>query len=265
METKLENKTVLLTGLPRTGSTLLQNLLAQNTNFHVESNSALYRVMLDNKHCCEKVAIEQLTGSGKQVSFKQELLKSIPKIYYPNVEGKIILEKSRDWAFINGLNMAREYIQKDIKSIVMVRPLEEIVASLVRVANENNQEVSYEDFLHPAAASGALVMGSFHATYAASKTKDPSLLFVSYNDLVKNTQQTLSRIYSHIEVKKFTHDTQKVDQVVFEDDESIGISGMHTIRPKISVQENKVILPEWVRKYCKSLTHQLFSEIDKEP
>lgn len=64
-------KMVLLAGLPRTGSTLLSNILAQNSNIHIESNSALCQVMWDTKISCEENASEQLKGAGKHLSFKK--------------------------------------------------------------------------------------------------------------------------------------------------------------------------------------------------
>ncbi len=65
---------VLLSGLPRTGSTLLQNILVQNTKIHAEGNSGLCQIMWDSKISCEQNAVQQLIGAGKDVSFKVDSL-----------------------------------------------------------------------------------------------------------------------------------------------------------------------------------------------
>ena len=252
-------KMVLLAGLPLTGSTLLSNILAQNSNIHIESNSALCQVMWDAKVSCEEHASEQLKGAGKHLSFKKSLLKSIPETYYPDAKNKVVFDKCRPWVNQFNINMARSYIDQNIRSIVMVRPMEEVVASYARIYFKNNGETPYEKIL---THGNHVLMGSFSATLEAAKAKDPSFLFVSYSDLIKNTQAVLSRIYAHIEEEQFIHNTQKVDQVVFEDDDSNNMNGMHDIRSKIQRQLNPVVLPDWVMKRCKELTEALYSELD---
>jgi sulfotransferase len=255
-------KIVLLAGLPRTGSTLLSNILAQNSNMHVESNSALCQVMWDAKISCEEHANEQLMGAGKHISFRKNLMESIPQIYYPNAENKVVLDKCRPWVNQFNINMARTYIDQNIRSIVMVRPMEEVVASYARIYFKNNGETPYEKLL---THGNHLLMASFAATLEAAKAKDPSFLFVSYDDLVKNTQAVLNKIYSHIQEDPFVHNTQQVDQVVFEDDASNNMHGMHKIRRKVQRQLNPVVLPDWVLTKCKGLTETLYSELEFNP
>tara|TARA_R100001440_G_scaffold26243_2_gene42712 strand:- start:2663 stop:3472 length:810 start_codon:yes stop_codon:yes gene_type:complete len=252
-------KMVLLAGLPRTGSTLLSNILAQNSNIHIESNSALCQVMWDTKISCEENASEQLKGAGKHLSFKKSLLKSIPKIYYPDAENKVVFDKCRPWVNQFNINMARNYIDQNIRSIVMVRPMEEVVASYARIYLKNNGETPYEKIL---THGNHLLMASFAATLEAAKTKDPSFLFVSYDELIKNTQEVLKKIYIHIGENQFIHNTQKIDQVVLENDEANNMKGMHDIRSKIQRQFNPVVLPDWVMKRCKDLTKVLYSELN---
>lgn len=252
-------KIVLLAGLPRTGSTLLSNILAQNSKIHIESNSALCQVMWDAKVSCEEHASEQLKGAGKHLSFKKNLLESIPKTYYPNAKNKIVFDKCRPWVNQFNINMARKYIDQNIRSIVMVRPMEQVVASYARIYFQNNGETPYEKLL---THGNHVLMGSFSATLEAAKAKDSSFLFVSYNDLIKNTQAVLNKIYSHIGENKFIHNTQKINQVVFENDAANNMNGMHVIRSKIQRQFNPVVLPDWVMKRCKDLTKVLYSELN---
>mgnify|MGYP003642333590 CR=1 FL=1 len=248
---------VLLAGLPRTGSTLLQNLLAQNPDVHSEGNSALCQVMWDAKVSCEHNAAEPLIGAGKDISFKQDLLRAIPSIYYSDATGKIVLDKSRTWVQGDNLLMAREYLDVEIKSIVMVRPLDEIVASFARVANESNSSFSYEALM-----ADREFIREVHVTFCAAKSKDPSLVFVSYDELVSDPRNTLARIYNHIGAEPFVHNVRKVEQTVFEDDERNNMVGMHDIRPEIAKQANEVVLPDWVKAACEDMTHAIFSEID---
>ena len=266
MKNDSENKIVLLAGLRRTGSTLLQNLLAQNPNLHAEGYSALCQVMWDAKASCEDRALKSLIGVRKDISFKNDLLRSIPNVYYPDVKGKTIFDKCRPWVNEANIGMARDFIDKDIKSIIMVRPLDEIAASYAsgyarvhpQIMFGNNIESLYETLFD----EHGTFMHEFNATYYAAKLKDPSSLFVSYDDLVSKPQKTLSRIYSHLGMQEFIHNTHKIKQVVFEDDERNNMRGMHEIRPKISRQKNEFILSDSVRSACQYMTKSLFLEID---
>ena len=253
-----DQQIVLLAGLPRTGSTLLQNLLAQNPDVYLEGNSALCQVMWDAKISCEYHAAEQLKGVGKDITFKDALLRGIPSTYYPDVECSIILDKCRNWVNEPNIAMARDYISPDVRSIVMVRPIEEIVASFARVAAENNSAFSYEALL----AQGCDLDRAVQATHYAAKSKDPSFLFVSYDDVVRRTDETLTRIYNHIGKEPFDHNVHQVEQTVFEDDERNNMVGMHDIRPEIAKQVNEVVLPDWVKAVCENMTREIFSEID---
>lgn len=246
---------VLLSGLPRTGSTLLQNILVQNTKIHAEGNSGLCQVMWDSKISCEQNAAQQLIGVGKDVSFKVDFLKKIPSIYYPDSAGKIVFDKCRRWVNTENICMARKYIAKDVKAIVMVRPIEEIVASFARVSALNNRPPNYESLLLDGSSE---FLRDIHATYTASNSKNPNFLFISYGDLVTDTEKTLSRIYKHIGADRFIHNTQHCVQTVFEDDKRNNMVGMHTIRPKIAYETNKVVLPDWVKDVCINITDKFF-------
>lgn len=213
--------------------------------------------MWDAKVSCEHRAAQQLIGVGKDVSFTKQLISSIPSIYYPEISDKIILEKTRTWVQGDNLAMARQYISEDIKSIVMVRPVDEIVASFARVSLENNLDFSYDALLR----RDSEFHRALQSTYYAAKSKDSSLVFVSYDELVLEPEVALGKIYRHIGANPFAHNLRVVTQTVFEDDERNNQVGMHDVRPDISKQENKIILPDDVKAQCDMLTIELFDEI----
>jgi len=253
---KSKMKLVLLAGLPRTGSTLLQNILIQNPEIQTEGNSALCQVMGDAIISCEQNASPQLIGVGKDISFKKSLLQNIPNIYYPDFKNKVVIDKSRLWASEHNISMAREYISKDVKAIVLYRPIEEIVASFAKLYPEDRRESVYVALLNDASD----FFREIYSTYEAKNSNDPNFLFVSYDDITLNTEKTLSDIYKHIGLNRFIHNTRVINQTVFEDDERNNVApGMHIIRPKIEKQINPVILPDWVKELCRNITNG-FSE-----
>ncbi len=172
MPSKSKMKLVLLAGLPRTGSTLLQNILIQNPEIQTEGNSALCQVMGDAIISCEQNASPQLIGVGKDISFKKSLLQNIPNIYYPDFKNKVVIDKSRLWASEHNISMAREYISKDVKAIVLYRPIEEIVASFAKLYPEDRRESVYVALLNDASD----FFREIYSTYEAKNSNDPNFL-----------------------------------------------------------------------------------------
>jgi hypothetical protein len=249
---KSKMKLVLLAGLPRTGSTLLQNILIQNPKIQTEGNSALCQVMSDAKNSCEQNALHQLIGVGKDISFKESLLRNMPSIYYPEFKNKVVIDKCRMWVSEPNISLAREYISKDVKAIVLYRPIEEIVASYAKLYPKNRREFVYASLLN----NSSDFLREIYSTYEAKNSNDPNFLFVSYDDITLNTEKTLSDIYKHIGLDRFIHNTRVINQTVFEDDERNNVAPeMHIIRPKIEKQINPVILPDRVKAICRNITN----------
>ena len=74
---------VCLSGLPRSGSTLLSALLSQNPEIHAEGNSAVCQLMWDMQQSCLSAAKEQLLANNRQSTIK-DIISQIPHLYYKN-------------------------------------------------------------------------------------------------------------------------------------------------------------------------------------
>jgi sulfotransferase len=121
---------VCLSGLPRSGSTLLSAILSQNPKIHSEGNSAVCQLMWDMQQSCLNNCKEQLSANKREDTAK-DLIKSIPEIYYNNIDEneKIIVDKCRSWTIPENVNLLKEYVDKDIKIIVLERPILNIINS----------------------------------------------------------------------------------------------------------------------------------------
>jgi hypothetical protein len=85
MEKQKEKKQfVCLSGLPRTGSTLLSAILGQNPKIHAEGNSAVCQLMWDMYCSCTQNAKEQLLANNRSHTM-MNLIKSIPQVYYKDI------------------------------------------------------------------------------------------------------------------------------------------------------------------------------------
>jgi sulfotransferase len=58
-------------------------------------------------------------------------------------------------------------------------------------------------------------------------------LFVKFEDLTKNPQEELNRVYDYFGVERYQHDFNNIEQITQEDDRIHGIFGDHKIRQEV--------------------------------
>jgi sulfotransferase len=234
---------VALSGLPRTGSTLLSAILSQNPNIHAEGNSAVCQLMWDMQQSIERS--EQLRANGKQLQNK--MVKQIPNIYYDDVKKPIVVDKCRSWTLPANMQMLKNYFDNAPKIIVLVRPVREIVASFMSLRKlngwQNLSEGLFDDGSEP-------LMRSLAGVEWAHNNNDGEYLFVSYDELVTDTKTALNRIYAHCGWQIFNHNFDNIVATHKENDAIYGLIGQHDIRPQINKRNLDIELSDELIKKC---------------
>jgi hypothetical protein len=247
-------------GLPRTGSTLLINLLMQNPNIHGEGASLLCELMWQTQQLCDN---HPPLFANNRLGTKKDLVSALPSLYYKDIKKPIIIEKGRTWCHPANVQMWRENINPDQKFVVLVRPIEDVVKSLVSLRIKNDQQGDlYEDLMQP----GSEPIYRAAEAIALCKTQpQENFLYVDYRDLVSDPIKVLDLIYAFYGWDKFQHNVEKVEQVFTEDDQYHGLDGMHKIRETISVKQVNVDLPPKAAEFCEKLNKMVYDkQIDGE-
>lgn len=224
---------VALSGLPRTGSTLLSAILSQNPEIHAEGNSAVCQLMWDMQVSCQTTASEQLLANHRYMD-QDALVSAIPAIYYRDVKATHIVDKCRSWTLPANMDMLRRYIPNDPKVIVLTRPVDEIVASFVRLREANGWTGDLEaGLLEPGSEP---IMRSLDGVTLARESGSSEFLFVEYTNLVSDTDEVLKSIYEFCEFDPFKHDMTNIVNNHPEDDSVYGLIGQHEIRSTIGAR-----------------------------
>ncbi len=236
----MEQKIFYQSSLPRAGSTLLQNLIGQNPDFHVTPTSGMIDLMLGarigyngNK---EAYAGDKEMWKTGFYAFCREGLKG----YAANLTTKpYILDKNRNWASCYPL-LANMYFNPKI--LFLVRDLRAVFASMEKKFRANpdrdqgevdnakltglttQQRVELWSVSHPIGHALPKLQQSI-----LDKTAQ-KFLFLRYEDLCKNPEPMIQSIYQYLEVPYFKHNYDLIPQVTVEDDTVHGIYGDHTIR-----------------------------------
>ena len=254
-----------MSGLPRSGSTLLTALLNQNPNIHASTNSPL----LDTIHYTEEYLLknsEQYKANPKPER-AHKVLSSIPNNYYFNTPENIIVDKSRGW--VNQIEHIKDYITKKPKIICPVRDIHDIISSflyLIQKSNttsfidkgliEKNIPITNDNRADYLMSSEGSIGLSYHAlSEAYRKGNDKYLLLVDYDDLIKNSQQELNKIYDFLEIPKFTHNFDSVKTKEDENDSVYQLENMHTVRDKVEKihRDNTKFLSKYILNKYKNM------------
>jgi sulfotransferase len=243
-------KFIALSGLPRSGSTLLSSILSQNPNIHAEGNSAVCQLMWDMQCSVLGTANQQLIASDR-LDTGIELIKNIPNTYYKDVTASTVIDKCRSWTLPDNMNMLYKYIDKKPKVIVLERPIIDIVKSFVSLRLKNNwqgnpEEGLLDDWSEP-------IVRSYNGVKWAKENNHGEFLFVKYDDIVIDATETLKKIYDFCELEYFEHNFNNIINKHPENDEVYEMIGQHDIRPTISKRDIKVKLSNEIIKKCKEL------------
>ena len=86
-----------ISGLPRSGSTLLCNILLQNPKFHVTATSGLLDVLYNVRNQWNNLIEFQTASKQWSDATQLRVLQSIISGYFGDVTKPIIFDKSRGW------------------------------------------------------------------------------------------------------------------------------------------------------------------------
>ena len=249
-------KFIGLSGLPRSGATLLSAILDQNPEIHAEGNSALCQLMWDMQESCYGPAKDQLYAANREHTIPG-MVAAIPSAYYKDVSANVIVDKCRSWTIPNNMAMLQKYFAGSPKVIVMERPLVDICKSFRRIHKSNGTEVDLgaddpERILRP--NSEPIVRSLDGVIWAKQNNENGNFLFVKYDELVTNTERVLASIYDFCEISPFKHDLSNIINNYPEDDAGVyNTPGLHDIRPIICKRQVDETLQDFVADKCAEL------------
>lgn len=229
--------------LPRAGSTLIQNIIAQNPEFYCTPTSGLADLILNAKNTyANSQAILSQDKDVMEKAFLSFCRAGLQGFFNNITQKQYVVDKSREWGIhYNLLNM----LNPNPKIICMVRDIRSIYSSMEKNFRKNPHRESHIqnpqqligttlDKRLDIWASGVPVGTSVDRLKDIIQQKiDKKILFIRYEDLMSNPEYEMKRIYEYFEMPYYDrHDFENVTQFTNENDIVHGIFGDHTLRPK---------------------------------
>ena len=269
MMREMTKKYYFMSGLPRSGSTLLSAILNQNPRFHSGPSSPVVGLMLMLE---KQLAQDELFLAYPKRQQAGELVANVIKHYYSDVSSdkQVIFDKNRSW--VNRVHYISGYFGVEPKILCPVRNVDEILASFIAMHRRNPYEVNGRvNFIDEmliksnipltddnrcqfiASPNGILGQSYNGIRQALMEGHQKSLHFIEYDDLINKPEETMRKVYEFLGEPYFDHKFEDIVNIHKENDGVVyGLADMHDVRDKLEKTsiDPKEILSEETLQRC---------------
>jgi sulfotransferase len=244
----MRNRIHFISGLPRSGSTLLAALLRQNPRFHAGMSGPMAGLF--------NALVGAMGGSNEFAVFidddqRQQLLRGLFENYYATCAEEVVFDTNRGWC---ARLPALSQLFPAAKVIACVRHVPWIVDSIERLIRKNAFSPSAIFNYTPGGTVYTRANGIAGADgmlgYAYDALKEAyygehadRLLLVQYETLTGDPAKALAAIYDFLGEAPYAHDFANVSYDATEFDQKAGTPGLHTVRTEVKAIPRPTILP----------------------
>lgn len=231
-----------VSGMPRSSSTLLCNILNQNPRFRATPTSGLAPLLLEIQRIWTDAPELKASATAED---KINTLRGTLEGFHKAIEQPVIFDKSRAW--VCAIEMLESILGYAPKVIVTYRDVPSILASCEKlfrkelkspnsVAKWGQNMETLEGRLAFWSDGGQLVGGAYNRIRdCVQRGHRKSLHFVHFDKLTIAPKEALQGVYSFLGESYFEgHDFENVEQSTHENDAEHGFTDLHTIRPKVA-------------------------------
>lgn len=239
-----------ISGLPRSGSTLLAAILKQNPRFHAGMTSPVGALFAGMLH---QFSAGSEFGSVITQAQRRRLVHGLFESFYADQTDKsVVFDTNRMWSAKMPALMDQF---PGAKVIACVRNVAWIMDSLerryranpyelTRLFNDDTERNTVYSRVDTLAQRNRMVGYPWAALKEAFYGEHASrLLVVDYDLLAQTPDKVLPLIYQFLGEAPFAHDFANVQYDAPEFDAPLGIHGLHKVRPKVGLEPRATILP----------------------
>lgn len=217
-------------GLPRSGSTVLMNILQQNPRIFTTGTCALYEILKD------KILVKgrysetfQAMSTDQADRAMHGLIHGATKGWFEGLTDKpIVISKRHGWSNLFHLYPKSKYI-------CLVRDLRDVIESFEKVNQKTLSLHTFNDgqtfvpamhihekykyYVNEANAFSVNLTTEVPRLMEVFKRDKTKVMFLRYEDFTKNPLYMLRKVYAFLNESQFQHDLDNIDQsTLFEHD-----------------------------------------------
>ncbi len=234
--------------MPRSGSTLLQNILAQNPDFYVTPTSGLLELVFGARlNYTNALEFEAQDAEQMKKAFLAFSRAGMEAYFQALTDKPYVVDKSRGWNV--HFDLLTMIFDEEPKIICMVRDLRQILASMekrFRLHPDRHRAIENHNDLRGTTTFKRAVqhLQSVPVGLALDRLQEieqrgwsNKILFLRYEDLTTQPREAMRFVYAYLDLPEFEHDFQNVSQTTDEDDTVYGMPGLHEIRPVVESRQ----------------------------
>lgn len=238
-----------LSGLPRSGSTLLAALLRQNPRFHAGMSSPVASLF---EGVIAQVSAGSELSSMVNGAQRARILRGLFESYHADRPEPVIFDTNRAWT---AQLPALLQLFPDAKLICCVRDVAWVMDSLerqwranafenTRLFNTAAERATVYTRLEALGSANRLVGYAWHALREACYGECADrLVLVDYDLMAHRPAEVMALLYQFLGETPFDHDFDAVSYDAAEFDATLGLSGLHRVHPKVAPRPRATILP----------------------
>lgn len=238
-----------ISGLPRSGSTLLAALLRQNPRFHAAMTSPVGAMYMALEGAMSRRNEAAVFIKPEQ---RKDVLRGLFANYYQSIgEEKTTFDTNRAWC---SKLPALTTLFPDARVICCVRSVSWIMDSVERLVRRNAFELSgmfgFEPGGNVFSRVNRLAGGDGMVGYALDALKEgfygeqaQRLILLEYQALTRAPADAMRLLYELLDEPYFAHDFDNVEYEADAFDVALGTPGLHTVRRKVEWVERQTVLP----------------------
>ena len=241
-----------ISGLPRSGSTLLSGILRQNPDFYADIASPV--------EALTRTVIDVITSAENNLTIKEDQRKNLMyglfDGYYRHIEKPVIFDSCRGWTKkTNFLKALFPYtkILCPVRDVVSILNSFEVITSknpfYTKTLTEHNKNVfaRCDDMMD---RNNGIVAGPWILLQEGYALNPEMIHFIEYENLCKEPEKTMRGIYEFLEKPYYFHDFENVEYSNENFDKACNLKDLHTVKRKVEYNPPRCILPpEIVKKY----------------
>lgn len=241
-----------ISGLPRSGSTLLSTILNQNPRFTAGISDPLQDFIKS------KIAAVNANVGMKEVVPNErllELMRSDFDSFYRH-DSEVCFNTSRSWA---GDTALLKQLYPDFKMIITIRSIPWILDSFERLHRKNPLQIKplYDHIDWPSVYERChMLMGNIAGRtprvkgplelvkQAVFSDEKHHILFIEYEALAAHPKLVMQHVYEFLEEQWFDHDFNDTEASYDGYDKDAKIDGLHTVRKNVELIPRQSVLPD---------------------
>jgi sulfotransferase len=238
-----------ISGLPRSGSTLLEGILRQNPRFHAAISGPMAEMFTSLLRSMSGFNDASIFISDDQ---RKRVLRALFEAYYADLaEGSLIFDTSRAWC---SLLPALAELFPNARVVCCVRNPAWILDSIERHVQRNafaTQRMFSHDsrgnvYTRVEALTGKdgfvkKAIGSLRQAWFSEFAS--RLIAIRYESLAQEPEATISRLYDALDETRYAHDFNHVEYDEPQFDANMGLPGFHRVSGPVKADVRETILP----------------------